>query len=120
MPKNKNLLFKVTAKDCEWEYYRGSGKGGQKVNKTSNAVRCRHKPSGAVGQSHDTRYRIQNKRLAFKRMAHTKEFQNWLKLEVAKLTGIEDAAKKYAEKEIDSDRVIVEVKKDGKWIRQQS
>jgi hypothetical protein len=51
MHKEKEVLFKVTADDCRWDYYRGSG----------------------------------------------------------------DAAKAYAEREIKSDRIRVEVKKDGKW-----
>ena len=51
----KKLLFSVTAADCRFDYYRGSGKGGQKRNKTSSAVRCTHIASGAVGASDDTR-----------------------------------------------------------------
>lgn len=44
-------IVTVTAADCRWDYYRGSGAGGQHRNKTSSAVRCTHEPSGAVGQS---------------------------------------------------------------------
>lgn len=112
---SRELLFSVTAKDCEWDYYRGSGKGGQKRQKTSSAVRCRHKASGALGQAQDTRSKEKNKRLAFRRMAETKEFRNWLKLEAARVTGAVDAAQRYAEREINSDRIRIEVKKDGKW-----
>lgn len=84
---SRELLFSVTAKDCTFQYYRGSGKGGQKRNKTSSAVRCTHEASGAVGQSDDTRSQHVNKRLAFNRMAHTQKFQVWHKLEVARVTG---------------------------------
>ena len=35
----KEKLFTVTANDCTWTYYRGSGPGGQKKNKTSNCRR---------------------------------------------------------------------------------
>lgn len=45
----KQLLFSVTAKDCEWSYTRGTGAGGQKKNKTSSAVHCSHKQSKAHG-----------------------------------------------------------------------
>lgn len=116
MTSGKEKLFSVTAKDCEWEYYRGSGAGGQKRNKTSSAVRCRHKPSGAVGQSQDERNQKVNKRLAFKRMAATKEFKSWLKIEVARITGAHSEAERYADREIRSDRIVVEVKKDGRWV----
>ena len=59
----KELIFSVTSKDCEWDYVRGSGKGGQKRNKTSSAVRCRHLPSNAIGYAEDTRSQLQNKQL---------------------------------------------------------
>ena len=116
--KKKKLLFSVTAKDCKWDYFRGSGAGGQKRNKTSNAVRCTHTASGAIGQSQDERSQIQNKRLAFKRMAETKKFKNWLKVEIARHTGIEEAAKRYSEREVHSNRILIEIKKDGKWINE--
>jgi protein subunit release factor B len=116
----KKLLFKVTAKDCDWEYYRGSGNGGQKRQKTSSAVRCRHKPSGAIGQAQDHRSQKQNKRLAFRRMAETRKFKDWIKLTVSRISGAQAEAQRYAEREIDSSRVRVEVKKDGKWILEES
>ena len=84
---SKELVFSVTAKDCEWSYARGSGKGGQKRNKTSSAVRCVHTESGAVGQSDDTRSQHRNKRIAFRRMAQTKEFTVWHKIEVSRRLG---------------------------------
>ena len=51
----RELLFSVTAKDCRFDYYRGSGAGGQHRNKTESAVRCTHLASGAVGQAEDHR-----------------------------------------------------------------
>jgi peptide chain release factor 1 len=83
------LLFSVTASDCRWDYFRGSGKGGQKRNKTSSGVRCTHIASGAVGQSDDTRSQHQNKRTAFERMANTTAFKAWHKVECARRMGKE-------------------------------
>ena len=83
----KQKLFSVTAKHCRWDYYKGSGAGGQKRNKTENCVRCTHEPSGAVGKSEEGRSKEQNKKKAFRRMAESKEFQNWLRLEVSRATG---------------------------------
>lgn len=85
----KELLFSVTKDDCRWDYYRGSGKGGQKKNKTSSAVRCTHIESGAVGQAEDTRSQLKNKQLAFERMAQTDKFVAWHKMKVAKMLGEE-------------------------------
>lgn len=81
MKRNRKLVFSVTAKDLEWQTFRGSGKGGQKRNKTSNACRCVHPPSGAVGEAEDERYLPQNKKLAFERMVNSKEFQSWMALQ---------------------------------------
>lgn len=80
---SKQLLFSVTKKDLRVEFYRGSGAGGQKRNKTSNACRITHIESGAVGKAEDERHQAQNKKLAFRRMINTKEFQSWLKVKAA-------------------------------------
>lgn len=115
MPKEK--LFSITANDCEWDYFRGSGKGGQHRNKKDTCVRCTHRLSGAVGEGKEYKSQKQNKRAAFKRMANSKEFNNWVKREVARISGAEDAARRYAEREVNSDRIKVEVKQNGKWIK---
>lgn len=74
--------FSITAKDCTFQTYRGSGKGGQKRNKTDSAVRCIHPPSEAVGSAEEHTTQKLNKRAAFKRMAESDEFQAWLKLKI--------------------------------------
>lgn len=84
----KELLLSVTGKDCEFSYARGSGKGGQKRNKTSTAARCKHKESGAVGFSDDTRSQHKNKRLAFQRMAKTQKFCQWHTGQIAEALGV--------------------------------
>jgi protein subunit release factor A len=83
----KKKLFSVTANDCTWQYYRGSGDGGQKKQKTSSAARCIHEPSGAVGEAQDSRKQSENRKLAFKRMIETKTFQCWLQLEIDQKLG---------------------------------
>ncbi|KAI9555813.1 putative peptide chain release factor C12orf65 like protein [Daphnia sinensis] len=50
--------------DLEEEFVRGSGPGGQAVNKTSNAVILRHKPSGLIVKCHQTRSLARNRELA--------------------------------------------------------
>ena len=90
---SKELLFSVTAKDCRWDTFRGSGKGGQKRNKTSSGVRCVHVASSAVGVSDDTRSQHRNRRIAFQRMAATQRFKLWHKRECARLMGEEQKIK---------------------------
>lgn len=110
----KELLFSITAADCEWSYTRGTGKGGQKKNKTSSAVHCMHRPSGAHGYSEASRSQLDNKREAFRKMAESKEFKTWHRLETARRTGqlleIEDAVNR------EMNRVKLEIKDEqGRW-----
>nr|WP_298657373.1 peptide chain release factor-like protein [uncultured Flavobacterium sp.] len=65
MKKEKELLFSVTKEDCDWSYTKGTGSGGQKRNKTSSAVHCTHRESGAKGYSEASRSQLDNKRDAF-------------------------------------------------------
>jgi hypothetical protein len=45
-------------------FLRGSGPGGQKINKTSCAVQLKHLPTGIVVKCQETRSRDQNRRFA--------------------------------------------------------
>jgi len=50
------------------EYYRGSGAGGQKRNKTSSACRITHLPTGHVGSCENHRSQSKNRTEAFRRL----------------------------------------------------
>ena len=45
-------------------FLKGSGPGGQKINKTSSAVQLKHIPTGIVVKYQDTRSRAQNRKTA--------------------------------------------------------
>lgn len=110
----KELLFSVSKKDCEFTYTKGTGKGGQKRNKTSSAVYCKHLDSKAQGYAEDSRQQIQNKRLAFKRMLKSKKFKAWHKIEVSKRLGIYEEVENKVDKEMKN--ILVEGKNDqGQW-----
>jgi len=112
---SKDLLFSVTASDCEWNYFRGSGKGGQKRNKTSSGVRCKHKDSGAVGVSDDTRSQHQNKKIAFERMANSKQFKDWHRTQTAKLIGVLDGIEEKVDKMMQDRNLRIEVGDGKQW-----
>ena len=110
---NKQLLFSVTAADCDWSYTRGTGAGGQKRNKTSSAVHCHHRASGARGYSEASRSQLDNKREAFRKMTETDAFKKWHRLEINRRTGVMAEIERRVEQELR--KVRVEIREDGVW-----
>jgi len=53
---------------CDIDTYRASGPGGQKRNKTSSAVRLRHRPSGLIVIAEESRSQHENKAKALRRL----------------------------------------------------
>jgi len=80
-------LFSITGKDVEWQFFRSGGNGGQNQNKVSSGARCIHAPSGAIGEARDTRSQLDNRRLAWRRMAESAAMQAWIKKESNRLMG---------------------------------
>ena len=110
---NKDPFFSITAKDCEWSYTKGTGAGGQKRNKTSSAVHCIHKASGAHGYSESSRSQLDNRKEAFRKMAETDKFKKWIHIEYMKRTGEHYEVERQIQASLN--KVKVEVKIDGKW-----
>jgi protein subunit release factor B len=73
----RNLILKIDIKTLRWDFFRGSGKGGQKRNKTENCSRCTHIESGAQGKSESGRSKEQNKKKSVDRMVENLVFIDW-------------------------------------------
>lgn len=112
----KEPVLSLTAKDFDISFSRGSGKGGQKRNKTETKVRVYHPESKAEGISDDSRSQHQNKKIAFHRCVTSSKFQNWLKIEtyraIGKLQDIEDTVDAMMARNND---FVIEGKENGKW-----
>lgn len=83
----KEKLFTVTIANCEIQTFRSGGKGGQNQNKVESGVRIIHHPSGARGESRESRSQLENKRNAFRRMGESQAFQTWAKNMAARMKG---------------------------------
>ena len=82
----KELLFSITKKDFQITYFSGTGKGGQKRNKTQNCCRIKHVETGVITTGQETRSKQQNLKNAFKRMTEHPEFKAYLRMRIARET----------------------------------
>jgi peptide chain release factor 1 len=111
----KELLFSVTKKDFEINYFSGKGAGGQHRNKHQNCVRLRHPKSGAsaTGQSH--RERRSNLREALNNLVKTIQFKLWINQRAWEVIEQETIEEK-VEKSMSPKNLKIEEYYNGGWV----
>lgn len=112
--KKRKLVFSVTLKDCDVETFTVGGNGGGGKDTSNTGVRITHRASNAVGRATDSRSQLQNKRLAFKRMAETSLFKGWIKLEAARRQGV-PSIEAQVDEMMESHNLKVEQFRNGRW-----
>ena len=113
MPK-KELLFSVTKKDFDIDYFSGKGAGGQYRNKHKNCVRIRHKESGAYATGQSNRDRKNNIHEAINGLVDSKKFKLWINrkaLEVIEGRSLEEKV----EEQMKPENLKIEVKSTSGW-----
>ena len=60
----------VLLHDCEFIMQKGTGNGGQKINKTSSAVRLRHRPTGIAVAANEERSQAKNRHIALRKLRY--------------------------------------------------
>ncbi|KAH0409891.1 hypothetical protein KCU90_g20399, partial [Aureobasidium melanogenum] len=63
----------ILESDITEAFLKGTGPGGQKINKTSSAVQLKHLPTGLVIKCQETRSRSQNRKIARRILAERVE-----------------------------------------------
>jgi len=94
----------TSSADIDERFIRGSGKGGQKINKTSSCVWLRHRPTGVEARCQRERSQLTNRELA------------WADL-CAKLEERQRAAAALAQHEREKDRRRHRPKSRGQKLR---
>lgn len=114
----RELIFSVTLKDCEVQTFRAGGPGGQNQNKRDTGVRIIHPPSGARGESREERSQLQNKKLAFRRMADHPLFRAWVARQTHEYKQMERRAQQWVEQQLnDPTAVKQEIRHKGRWVQ---
>lgn len=67
--QSRMALAELADADIEETFVRGSGSGGQKINKTSSCVQLKHLPTGTIIRCQETRSREANRWLAREMLA---------------------------------------------------
>ncbi len=112
MPRRR--ILSVTLDDCDLQTFSAGGPGGQHQNTSNTAVRIVHRASGAVGVSRDERSQLQNKKLAWRRMAESPVFRAWVQAQTQV-----DPQQRVTE-QMTAENLFIMTKQDGAWRREES
>ena len=77
--------LKVDLDDIEEKFIHGGGRGGQKINKSTNAVQLKHIPTGIIIKYQKHRERAMNRILALRELLEKLNPDSRKKMEIEKI-----------------------------------
>lgn len=107
-------LLRLTRRDFEVTWFRGSGGGGQHRNKHANCCRIRHPASGVSATGQSSRSREQNKRDAFRALRSHPTFVAWYNRKIAEALDGETIAER-VERDMRLENLRTEVMTPDGW-----
>lgn len=112
----REKILSISKNDFDIQAIRAGGKGGQKQNKTSSAIRMTHRDSGVSVVARDARSQKENMRQAFSRLVKTDKFQAWLKIEICRQNGLLAKIEDNVESQMSEHNICTEIQVNGCWV----
>jgi protein subunit release factor B len=100
----------IIPSDVEEKFVRGSGPGGQKINKTSSTVCLRHRPTGVEVRVQRERSQAANRELAWQELCEKLE-SNLRQIEATRRDAVEKERRRKRPKSRAQKRRMVETKR---------
>jgi protein subunit release factor B len=108
----------VIPADVEEKFVRGSGPGGQKINKTSSTVCLRHRPTGVEVRVQRERSQAANRELAWQELCE--KLEGALRLvEAARRDAVEKERRRKRPKSRAQKRLMIETKRHRRVAKDQ-
>lgn len=107
----------LTKKDFVFDWFSGTGAGGQHRNKHKNCLRLLHPASGVRVVAQEHRSRTANRKLAMERLVADPKFRAWCMVTLAALE-METSIERLIEEQLSSENLLIEVRESGRWVEQ--
>jgi len=113
----RELLFSITKKDFEIDYFSGKGAGGQHRNRHKNCVRLYHRDSKTRVTGQSNKEKRSNIKEALNNLVKHTKFKLWLNIKVYESDKQKKTVDELVNETMNSFNIKTEIKANGKWIK---